>query len=103
MVDLDFTFEADIWLWAGKAAWHFITVPQDHSEEIRFFFKGKRGFGSVPVQVTIGETRWTTSIFPDKKSGCYFLPVKAEVRKKEKIAAGDTVTVRLKAEADFGL
>jgi hypothetical protein len=42
--------------------------------------------------VTIGQTVWKTSIFPDSKSGSYLLPLKAEVRKKEKIGVGDTLT-----------
>ena len=55
------------------------------------FGKNRRGFGSVPVSVTIGETNWDTSIFPDSKSGTFILPVKAKVRKDEDIEAGETV------------
>ena len=51
------------------------------------------GFGSVPVIVMIGKTRWKTSIFPDKRSGTYLLPIKAEVRKKENIMSEDIVSV----------
>jgi hypothetical protein len=46
--------------------------------------------------VTIGNTTWETSIFPASKLEAYLLPLKAEVRKKEKFSAGDTVTVKLK-------
>ncbi|HEY4473963.1 MAG TPA: DUF1905 domain-containing protein [Candidatus Paceibacterota bacterium] len=31
-------------------------------------------------------TVWNTSIFPDKKSGSYLLPLKAKIRKAENIA-----------------
>ena len=55
--------------------------------------KVKVGFGSVPVIVMIGKTRWKTSIFPDKRSGTYLLPIKAEVRKKENIMSEDIVSV----------
>ena len=37
---------------------------------------------------------WRTSVFPIKAGG-YFLPVKADVRRKAGIAAGDEVTVEL--------
>ena len=37
---------------------------------------------------------WRTSVFP-QKSGGYILPVKAEVRRKVGIAAGDEVTITL--------
>jgi hypothetical protein len=49
----------------------------------------------VPVKATIGKTSWRTSIFPDSKSGSYVLPVKAGVRKKEKLEEGDTVALTL--------
>ena len=51
-----------------------------------------RGFGSIRVMVTIGKTRWKTSIFPTKE-GEFVLPVKASVRKKEKLKDGDTLSV----------
>ena len=53
-----------------------------------------RGFGSVRVESTIGDVTWRTSVFPMKDGG-YILPVKAEVRRKAGIAAGDEVTVEL--------
>ena len=77
------------------AAWHFITVPKKESEEIKLQNGPRRGWGSVRVQTTIGKTSWKTSIFPDKKAGAYLLPVKADVRKREKLTAGQKVGVLL--------
>ena len=51
----------------------------------------KRGWGSLPVTVAIGKTRWQTSIFPDKKADAYLLALKAAVRKQEKIAENDSI------------
>jgi hypothetical protein len=100
MIDLSFSFTGQCWMWQGKGAWHFITLPQDKSEEIKFFsenLQGKRrGWGAVRVQVTIGETTWETSIFPQAKDNAYILPIKMDVRKKEKIVAEDKVKVTLK-------
>jgi hypothetical protein len=45
--------------------------------------------------VTIGKTKWKTSVFPDKRSGTYLLPLKAEVRKKEGIFSEDTVSLTI--------
>lgn len=96
-----FTLEAKVWLYPGEtAAWHFVTLPQKESELIKeLFAPAKRGFGSLPVLVTVGKTQWKTSIFPDKKAGAYLLPLKAEVRKKENLSAGDvmrfTVEIRI--------
>ena len=55
-------------------------------------FGSPRGFGSVRVEARIGDVTWRTSVFP-LNSGGYLLPVKAEVRCKADIGAGDEVTV----------
>jgi len=98
MIDLDFTFESQVWLWqAEKGAWHFINVPSDISEDIKAFTKHlARGFRSVKVEVTIGGTVWKTSIFPSKERGCYILPIKAAVRTAENISVGDEVAVAMR-------
>ncbi len=86
-----------LWIWRSESAgrWHFLTVPDEQSQEIRAqAFGAPRGFGSVRVQAAIGEVVWRTSVFP-QDSGGYLLPVKAEVRRKAGIAAGDEVTVQL--------
>ena len=100
MLDLTFTFSNPCWLWQSSAtAWHFISLPQDKSEEIKFFNENMhektRGWAAVRVVATIGNTSWQTSIFPSSELKAYVLPIKAEVRKKEKIAVGDNVTVKL--------
>ena len=90
------TVTAPLLLWSGEgASWHFLTIPEDQSGEIRAqAFAGPRGFGSVRVEARIGDVTWRTSVFP-QKSGGYILPVKAEVRRKVGIAAGDEVTITL--------
>ena len=86
-----------LWIWKGEAAgrWYFITVPEEQSDEIRAHaFGNPRGFRSVKVEATIGAVTWRTSVFP-LNSGGYLLPVKAEVRRKADVGAGDEVTVDL--------
>ncbi len=93
---MKYSFKAEVWLWEGQGAWHFVTLPQDISGEIKEVFgTNQSGFGSVRVKATINDYSWKTSIFPDKKSTSYLLPVKVEVRKKANISAGDQVKVGL--------
>lgn len=96
-----YTCETAVWLYPGPAPWHFITVPKDISEDIKSSFGDRaRGWGSLPVEVTIGSITWRTSIFPDKKEGAYILPLKAEVRKKENIKEGDTISLLLELKVN---
>ena len=90
------TVTGPLWLWSGEGgSWHFITVPDELSDEIRAHCLAMmRGFKSARVEATIDAVSWRTSVFP-VKSGGYFLPVKKEVRCRAGIAAGDEVTVKL--------
>ena len=93
-------FEAELWIWDARRddSWTFVSLPAEASEEIREVSAGpRRGFGSVPVQVSIGTSTWRTSVFPDSASGVYVLPVKRAVRRAEGLEAGDVagVTVEL--------
>ncbi len=88
----EYKLKEKVWLYPGKAGWYFITIPTGVAKEIDYFFsEQKRGWGSLRVKVSIGQTNWETSIFPDKKTTSYLLPIKAEVRKKEQIKVDDTI------------
>ena len=92
------TFTSPLWLWSGEGgSWHFVTVPEEQSAEIRLeaaVAGPRRGFGSVRVEARVGDVRWRTSVFP-QKAGTYLLPVKADVRRRAGIIAGDPVDVAL--------
>lgn len=93
---MDIAFKAEVWQYDGPAAWHFITLPTHIAREIdERYGHLRKGWGSLPVQVTIGQTTWSTSIFSDKQAGSYLLPLKAAVRKQEQIQAADQVKVFL--------
>lgn len=99
MIDLDFTFTAELWEWHASGetragSWHFVTLPKTISKDIKTFTRHRKsGFGSVRVKVTCGDTEWLTSIFPSKEKDAYILPVKKAVRKAEDLCKG--------ASADF--
>ena len=90
-------FEGEIWLYEGPDPWHFITLPLEAADALRERTQvPARGFGSIPVEVTIGGSEWRTSVFPDKNSGSLLLPVKAAIRDSEGLAEGDRPLVRIK-------
>lgn len=87
-------FDGEIWFWRGPSPWYFVTVPEEESAELEATASFVTyGWGVIPARVTIGETEWTTSLIP--KDGAYLVPVKADVRRAEKLEEGDTVRVRL--------
>jgi hypothetical protein len=91
-----FTFRAELWEHQGKAAWFFVSLPEEVADDIEEQYGHRaKGFGSVPVEVTIGATTWTTSIFPDDKRGTYLLPVKKPVRNAEDLADGSRPEIAL--------
>ena len=91
---MEFTFSGEVWIYLGEGAWYFVTMPNELADEIQARTAGiRRGFGSLRVHVTIGESNWATSLFRESKSGSYILPLKKEIRSKEKITEGDLVSV----------
>lgn len=95
MSALEFAFKAKLWIYEGKGAWYFVTLPKDISKSIKFFAGQRPGWGSLRVTVRVGKTTWKTSIFPDTKAGAYLLPVKADVRAKERLEPGRNMAVKL--------
>ncbi len=99
MSDTERTYKmrSKVWPYPGMAGWRFLTLAKVHGQEIKKKFgAGARGWGSLSVSVTIGSTTWNTSIFPDKSSGSYVLPLKAKIRKVEGITDHSTVSFTLK-------
>lgn len=95
-----FEIKAKIWMYNGPAAWHFVTINKEDSKKIKQIPILKRGWGSVPVSVTIGNSNWKTSIFPDK-GDVYLLPIKKEIRNKENLKEGSIVKIKIEIIDDF--
>jgi hypothetical protein len=93
---------APLWRWTGNgpASWFFLTISGEagamlSATAVERKLEGlSRGFGSLKVIATIGETSWKTSVFPSKGEG-WLLPVKKAVRRAEDLAEGDQVAVVL--------
>lgn len=95
---MEIDFKSNLWIWDGPNPWYFVTVPKSLSNNIRLKFRHvHRGWGSIPVTVKIGASIWKTSIFWEKK-GTYLLPVKKEIRTKEKLVVSKKVEIGLKIE-----
>ncbi len=95
MIDIRQSFSAKLWASDGPSSWHFVTLPNELADEIKFFKANAPGFGTVRASITVGNSQWSTSLFPDKASGSYFLPIKAAIRKQEHLHVGDTLCIEI--------
>ncbi len=98
---MELEFSGEIWQWRGPAPYYFVTVPEEQSLDLKAVSASvPYGWGMIPVRARLGETRWTTALFP--KDGRYVVPLKDAVREAEGVDLGDTVTVQLDVRDDLG-
>jgi len=92
--DVDTNFCAEVFEWRGPAPFYWLRLSEDAADYVRIqAAAASYGWGAVPVRVRIGSTDWETSLLP--RSGGYALPLRKDVRLKERIDDGDTVSVGL--------
>ena len=95
---MDLEFTGEVWFWRGPSPYHFVTVPEPDCDHLAAVAgEVSYGWGMMPVTARIGDTTWTTSLFP--KNGGYVVPIKDKVRAAEGIETGDPVTVVLTVDA----
>ena len=87
-------FSNRMWHWRGPSPFHFITLPEDLSQEIKDMAASLTyGWGMIPVNARIGATDFSTAMY--EKNGVYILPIKNVARLGEKIEIDDMVDVEI--------
>ena len=89
--------------WQGdRGTYHLLVItgePADalamHARLRRLEYGRQRGFGSVKVTARIGDTEWSTSVFPQKQQTEWVLLVSRKVMQAEGLAEGDPVALVL--------
>jgi hypothetical protein len=95
----NFEFTGELWLYPGEAGWFFVTLPLEIADAIDDEVGERAGFGSIPVEVTVGNSTWATSLFPDKTSASFLLPVKKAIRDREHLDVGTVTGFRLRYDS----
>ena len=94
---MELQFDGEVIHWRGPSPYHFVPLPEEEADTIESMKAMLTyGWGVIPVTAQIGDTTFTTSLFP--KDGGYLLPVKDKVRKAEALDLGDQVSVLLTLE-----
>jgi hypothetical protein len=94
---MEWTFTGEVIEWRGPAPYLFVAMTSEDSEDLKEEARGLIYWGQVPVRVTIGDTEFTTALFP--RDGRYLVPVKAAVQRAEAIGEGAVVKVVLRLNA----
>lgn len=96
---INYEFSSSVYYYSSSpqmTGWTMVSLPKNLSSAIREAFKSlEEGWGRMKVTAKIGKTEWQTAIWFDTKQGTYLLPLKAVVRKKEKITEESMVTVNI--------
>jgi len=83
---IKYEFSAKVWQYTTPSGWYFVSLPTDLSSEIRENLRRQEeGWGRMKATAEIGKSQWETAIWFDKKHKTYLLPLKAEIRKKERL------------------
>jgi hypothetical protein len=90
---VDQTFSAELFEWRGPAPFYWFSLPEDVCDHVRAQARASYGWGVIPVRARIGDTEWETSLLP--RDGGYLLPVRKDVRSRERFGDGATVTVAM--------
>jgi hypothetical protein len=91
---IDLEFRGEVILWRGPAPYVFVPVPEAVSAEISAVASlVTYGWGVIPVSVRIGDSAWTTSLFP--RHGRYLVPIKKAIQQAEGLEVADAVSVSL--------
>ena len=95
---MELEFAGEVVEWRGPAPYYFVPLPPDEADLIDEVKADVAYWGVIPVTARIGETSFTTSMFPREET--YFLPLKDAVRRAEEVALGDVVEVSLSVGRD---
>lgn len=92
-----YEFSGKVWHYSttiGMTGWHIVCLPKELASEIRESLKFlEEGWGRMKITAKIGNTEWKTAIWFDTKHETYLLPLKAEIRKKEKLEIDNEIEV----------
>jgi len=91
-----FQFEGEVWFYNNPNAVYFVSLPKEMSAEILDLVgQSLNPWGTVPVEATVGDFTWASSMFPRKDRQCYDLPLNTKVRKRTGIQPGEIIAVTI--------
>ena len=100
MEGMKYEFSAKAYQYSSSeemCGWTFVSLPKELSTEIRDNFKClEEGWGRLKITAKLGGSEWQTAIWFDTKQETYLLPLKAKIRKQEKVALGEDLKILIR-------
>ncbi|HYH73995.1 MAG TPA: DUF1905 domain-containing protein [Nocardioides sp.] len=90
---MEIEFAGEVVEWRGPAPFVFVVLPADAADLVDEVKADVVYWGVVPVRAWIGDTEFTTAMFP--REDTWFLPLKVAVRRAEDVDLGQVVHVRM--------
>lgn len=95
MVRTTYDVTSEVWRSEGPTGRYFVTLPLELAAEIRARFSGShQAVGSLPVSVELGQSIWSTSLYADSDASSYVIPIRDDVRRRERVRDQQVVTLR---------
>lgn len=95
-IKISYNFNAKVWKHSANNGWYFVSLPKELGTELRNNLRWQeQGWGRMHAEAKIGTSTWKTAIWFDTKLGTYLLPLKQEIRKKEKIEIENVLCVEI--------
>jgi hypothetical protein len=91
---VEWEFGGEVIEWRGPAPYFFVAMSASDSAELKEQARELIYWGQVPVEAVIGDTSFSTALFP--KDGRYLVPLKDAVRDAEGLHEGAVVQVVLR-------
>jgi hypothetical protein len=92
----EFEFEGTVWHYRNPNTVYFVSLPEELSAEILALAgTSLNPWGTVPVDATIGEVTWYTSMFPRDNGRYYDLPLKLKIISRLGLGDDQRVTARI--------
>ena len=95
---MELEFAGEVVEWRGPAPFFFVALPPDAAGLVDEVKADVVYWGAVPVRAWIGDTEFTTAMFP--REDAWFLPLKVTVRRAEGVDLGQVVDVRMHVGRD---
>jgi hypothetical protein len=94
-----FSFEGTVWHYQNPNTVYFVSLPEDVSAEILALIgTSLNPWGTVPVNATIGDVTWYTSMFPRNDGRYYDLPLKLKIMSRLGLVDGQRIAVSIAIE-----